>query len=150
MTKRTRYILLSVFGSLVLGLVLIYEVISTESVRAAVRAYGELMALGNRIDFSEAERLAAARTLCSRRFIASGRLTAGPEGGIAGLPRTINKNFQAWREGPNVWICPTNRIGPLYQFVHEDGHWRFDGLVGILRPGGEVVKATELPDIGAD
>jgi hypothetical protein len=99
------------------SLTLAYEVVATRPVREAVRAYTELMALGNREDLSDADRLAAARLLCSQRFRASGRLTLGPKGGIAGLPRTINKNFQAWREGPNVWICPTNRIGPVYQFV---------------------------------
>ena len=73
-------------------------------------------------------------------------LSLGPEGGIGGLPRTINKNFQAWLEGPNVWLCPTNRIGPVYQFVNEDGQWRFDGLVAILRPRGQIIRTTEMPD----
>ena len=63
-----------------------------------------------------------------------------------GIPRNINKNFQAWREGSNVWICPTNRIGPVYQFVFETGRWRFDGPVAILRARGEIVRTTELPD----
>ena len=61
------------------------------------------------------------------------------EGGIVGLPRNIHKNFQAWRHGPHVWICPTNRVGPVYQFVREAGAWRFDGPVGILRGRGEVI-----------
>ena len=62
------------------------------------------------------------------------------EGGIVGLPRNIHKNFQAWRQGPNVWLCPTNRVGPVYQFVRESGSWRFDGPVGILRGRGEFVR----------
>jgi hypothetical protein len=66
------------------------------------------------------------------------------EGGIVGLPRSINKNFQAWRQGPNVWICPTNRVGPVYQFVLEGDDWRFDGPVGVLRPHGEFLPAGEL------
>jgi hypothetical protein len=125
---------------------LVYEIVATAPVRAAVRAYSELIAIGNRQDLSEAERLAAARALCSSRFRATRSLAIGPEGGIAGLPRTINKNFQAWQEGPNVWICPTNRIGPVYQFVRENGQWRFDGLVGILRPRGEIVPASDLSE----
>jgi hypothetical protein len=150
MTTRNRYLLLSCLCVLVVGCTLTYEIIATRAVREAVRAYTELMALGNRIDLSESERFAAARLLCSQRFRASGRLRLGPEGGIAGLPRTINKNFQAWREGPNVWICPTNRIGPVYQFVYEDNRWRFDGLIGILRRGGEIVKASEIPDLESE
>jgi hypothetical protein len=147
MRARNRYLLLSLLCVLMVSVTLAYEVVSTRPVRQAVRAYTELMALGNRDDLPESERLAAARVLCSQRFRTSGRLRLGPEGGIAGLPRTINKNFQAWREGPNVWICPTNRVGPVYQFVFEDGRWRFDGLVGILRRGGEIVKASEVPDV---
>ena len=64
-----------------------------------------------------------------------------PEGGLVDIPRNLHKNFKAWNEGPNVLICTSNRIGPIYQFVYEDGCWRFDGLVGILhlmgrsRPG---------------
>jgi hypothetical protein len=84
--------------------------------------------------------------LCSSRYLSTRSLSLGPEGGIGGLPRTINKNFQAWREGPNVWICPTNRIGPVYQFISENGHWRFDGLIAILRARGEIIRTTEMPD----
>ena len=58
------------------------------------------------------------------------------------IPRNLNKNFKAWREGPNVLICTSNRIGPVYQFVYEDGRWHFDGLVGILNPGA---KSSERP-----
>ena len=43
-------------------------------------------------------------------------------------------------------ICTSNRVGPIYQFVYEDGRWRFDGLVGILRSWGEIVRASDLPD----
>jgi hypothetical protein len=132
---------------LAVGGTLAYEIVSTRAVREAVRAYTELMALGNRVDLSESQRIAAARALCSRRFLVTGKLALGPEGGIAGLPRTINKNFQAWREGRSVWICPTNRIGPVYQFVFDDGRWRFDGLVGILRRDGEIVKTSDMPDL---
>ena len=41
---------------------------------------------------------------------------------------------------------PTNRVGPLYQFVFEAGAWRFDGPVGLLRGRGEVVPLADLTD----
>jgi hypothetical protein len=63
-----------------------------------------------------------------------------------GLPRNIHKNFQAWRHGKDVWICPTDRVGPIYQFVYEADGWKFDGPAGILRARGEIVPAGELPD----
>ena len=69
-------------------------------------------------------------SLCTARYLQAHPLAVAAEGGIIGVPRNINKNFKAWREGPNVWICPTNRIGPVYQFVFENGAWRFDGPVG--------------------
>jgi hypothetical protein len=131
-----------------IGSGLAYEIVSTRPVREAVRTYSELVSLGNRPDLTEAQRLEAARSLCSSRYLSTRGLSLGPEGGIVGLPRTINKNFQAWREGPSVWICPTNRIGPVYQFVQEDGAWRFDGLVAILRGHGEIVRTADLPETG--
>jgi hypothetical protein len=149
MTTRTRYVLITAALLVLLGAGLAYEIISTRPVREAVRVYSDLVAVGNRPDLSESERLAAARKLCSSQYLSTRSLSLGPEGGIAGLPRTINKNFQAWREGPNVWICPTNRIGPVYQFVRENGEWRFDGLVAILRPRGEVVRTTDMPELEA-
>ncbi len=73
-------------------------------------------------------------------------LAVSPEGGLIGIPRNVSMNFQAWREGPNVWICTRNRIGPVYQFVFEEGRWRFDGPIAILRQWGEIVRTSELPD----
>ena len=61
---------------------------------------------------------------------------------MVGLPRGIHRNFQAWREGDEVWLCPTDRVGPVYRFVFEGGAWKFDGLVGLLRPGGRVEPAA--------
>ena len=84
--------------------------------------------------------------MCTARYLQAHPLAVAAEGGIAGIPRNINKNFQAWREGANVWVCPTNRIGPVYQFVFENGSWRFDGPVGILRAWGDFVRTSELPD----
>ena len=100
--------------------------------------------------FPRPERLALARALCSSGYLSRRPLSLGPEGGIVGLPRAIDKNFEAWREGPNVWICPTKRtntLRPVYQFIREDGAWRFDGPVAILRPWGEVVRTTEMPEL---
>jgi hypothetical protein len=146
MTTRTRPVLIIVAIVPLAGAALAYEIISTRPVREAVRVYTELVTTGNRADLADEQRLIGARRLCSARYLATGSLSLGPEGGIGGLPRTINKNFQAWREGQNVWICPTNRIGPVYQFVSENGQWRFDGLIAILRARGEIIRTTEMAD----
>jgi hypothetical protein len=137
-------------GALVLLLIggLAYEIVSTAPVRGAVRTCSELLTIANRPGMKVEERLAAARALCSRRYLATHNLAVAESGdGLVGVPRNFNKNFKGWREGPNVWICPTNRIGPIYQFVHEDGAWRFDGPVGILRPWGEIVPMTDVPEL---
>lgn len=116
-------------------------VIWTAPERASVRAYTELLGAANRQD------TAAARRLCTRRFAESHPLTPAPDGGLVGLPRNIHMRFQTWRHGPHVWLCPTNRLGPVYQFVSEGGAWRFDGPVGILAPPrGEFVPSDQLPD----
>ena len=47
--------------------------------------------------------------------------------------------------GPHVWVCPTNRVGPIFQFVFEEGVWKFDGPIGALRPRGKVVPFEEVP-----
>ena len=103
----------------------------------------ELFTIANRPDLTDAERLTRAQSLCTARYLQAHPLAVAAEGGLVGVPRNINKNFKAWREGPNVWICPTNRIGPVYQFVFENGNWRFDGPVGILRLLGRF-----RPDLG--
>jgi hypothetical protein len=136
-------------GALVLMLVggLTYEVVSTAPVRGAVRTCSELLTIANRPGLKSEERLAAARALCTKRYLDTHKLdVAESGGGLVGIPRNLNKNFKGWRQGPHVWICPTNRIGPIYQFVSEDGAWRFDGPVGILRPWGEIVPLTDMPD----
>jgi hypothetical protein len=117
------------------------EVITTRPVRRSVTAYTALLGAAN------AQDLDAVRRLCSTRYLESHPLRPAREGGVIGLPRNIHKNFRAWRHGANVWLCPTNRVGPLYQFVLEDGSWRFDGPVGILRGRGEVVPYADLMDV---
>jgi hypothetical protein len=136
-------------GAVVLILLggLTYEILSTGPVRGAVRTCSELFTIANRPGLRPEERIAAARALCTRHYLQTHKLDVAGDGqGLVGIPRNINKNFKAWREGPNIWICPTNRIGPIYQFVYEDGSWRFDGPVGILRPWGEIVPMADRPE----
>jgi hypothetical protein len=105
--------------------------------REAVRVYTALIVAANRQD------VAAARRLCSGRYLGSHTLAPAPEGGIVNLPRSIHTRFQVWRDGPNVRLCPTNRVGPVYQFVREAGVWKFDGPIGILRGRGEFVPLDD-------
>lgn len=118
-------------------LALFFEILWTAPERSAISAYHRLISAANRGD------LAAAERLCSRRYLSAHPLEAAPEGGIVNLPRGIHKNHQAWRHGRNVWFCPTNRIGPIYQFVPERGSYVFDGLVGRLEPGNLIVPIQE-------
>jgi len=113
------------------------EVIWTQPVRASVQTYFALIDAANR------QAVDRARALCTARFRAKHSLEPAPEGGLVGLPRGIDKNFQGWRNGPNVWVCPANRVGPVYQFVREDGQWRFDGPIGLLQPDGRVERLEE-------
>jgi hypothetical protein len=144
MRKRSTALVVVIIAALAGGLA--FEVVTTQPVRGAMRTLSALFTIANRPDLTENDRLAAARSLCTARYLQAHPLAVAAEGGIIGIPRNINKNFKAWREGPNVWICPTNRIGPVYQFVYEDGAWRFDGPVGILRAWGDFVPTSELPD----
>jgi hypothetical protein len=147
MTPPARYILIAATIIVLIGSGLAYEIVWTRPVREAVRTYSELVSLGNRTDLTENQRLEAARSLCSSRYLSTRGLSLGPEGGIVGLPRTIYTNFQAWREGENVWICPRKRNGPIYQFVEQNGVWRFDGLVAVFGRHGEIVNAADLQDV---
>ena len=115
-------------------------------VRRSVLTYTELLGAANRPDLTDDQRLDLARRLCSTRYLQTHDLKLAPEGGLVGIPRNIHQNFQAWRHGPHVWLCPTNRVGPVYQFVNENGSWRFDGPVGMLRPHGAMVPYEEAPD----
>jgi hypothetical protein len=144
--NRTRIFLISALITVLVAAVVAFEVIATQPVRGAMRTCSALFTIANRPDLTDTERLDAARSLCSTRYLQAHPLALAAEGGLSGFPRNINKNFQAWRDGPNVWICTANRIGPVYQFVFENGAWRFDGPVAILRPWGEIVRTSELPD----
>ncbi|MGO9922108.1 MAG: hypothetical protein ACLQIB_46350 [Isosphaeraceae bacterium] len=149
--SRLRLILISAGITALVLAWLAFEIITTGPVRGALHTCAELLTIANRPGVSEPDRLAAARKLCSQRYLQTHQLAVadGNDGGLVGFPRNFNKNFKAWREGPNVWICPTNRdnpVRPVYQFVFEDGGWRFDGPVAILRPWGQIVRTSELPD----
>lgn len=137
-------------GAIVLVLLggLAYEIISTAPVRGAVRTCSELFTIANRPDLGSDQRIDAARALCSERYLATHRLDIADDGqALVGFPRNLNKNFKAWRHGPNVWVCPTNRVGPVYQFVFERAAWRFDGPIGILRPWGQIVPMADVPGL---
>ena len=152
MNTRARNIWLAAAAGSLLVAGLGYEILTTQPVRGALRAFSDLVAIGNRLDLPESSRLELARALCSSGYLARRPLSLGPEGGIVGLPRAIDKNFEAWRQGPNVWICPTKRtntLRPVYQFINENSSWRFDGAVAILRPWGEVIRTTEMPGLEA-
>ena len=124
-------------GILAAILVVGFEIIATKPVREAVRAYTELISAANRSD------LDTARAVCTERYLIKHPMKLAQEGGIVGLPRNIHKNFQSWREGQEVWLCPTNRVGPVFRFVNEKGQWKFDGVVGQLMPGGRVEPMEE-------
>jgi hypothetical protein len=142
---RTHVILIAALIILLGAAGLAFEVVTTQPVRGAMRTCSAIFTIANRPDLTDSARLDAGRALCSTRYLQAHPLTLAAEGGLNGFPRNINKNFKAWREGTSVWICPTNRVGPVYQFVFENGDWRFDGPVAILRPWGEIVHTTELP-----
>ena len=103
--------------------------------QGAVATYTDLIFAANVQD------LPTIRRLCTARYLQGRTIREAKEGGVVGLPRNINKNFQAWREGESVYLCPTNRVGPVYRFVQEDGRWKFDGPAGILVAGGQFVRS---------
>ena len=108
--------------------------------RAAMASFVALVQAANQ------QNLDAARSLCSRRYLAGHPLSEAKEGGLVGFPRNIQKNFQVWSQGDAIWICPTNRIGPIYQFLKEDGTWKFDGPIGVLRPRGQILLTPQDGD----
>ena len=130
---------------------LIVEAIRTAPVRDALRVFTRLVDAGNRGD------LATVRSLCSSRYLRAHPPRLAAEGGMVGPPRRIHPNFLAWRHGPDVWVCPTDRqqARPVFQLIREGDGWRFDGPVGVLlvgnafvpRPsGGDPDEADEPPD----
>lgn len=118
----------TVVAFVVLGLALVY--VQTQPTRASVQTFSALIGAANRGD------VRAAEPLCSKRYRQSHTIQAALGGGIEGLPRNIHKNFQVWRDGAIVLLCPTNRIGPVYRFVFEEAEWKFDGIAGLLQSDG--------------
>jgi hypothetical protein len=142
--SRTRVALIAVAIAVLLLGGLVFEIITTQPTRGAIRTCAELFTIANRPELTDSQRLEAAALLCSQRYLKAHPLQVAPEGGIVNLPRNLNKNFKAWREGNNVLICTSDRIGPVYQFIYERGRWRFDGLVGILQSRRELKRTSEL------
>jgi hypothetical protein len=145
MTKTKSAILGTAIGILILA-ALAFEIIATQPIRGAVRTCSKLFTVANQPDLPTRERLRAASELCTARYLKQHPLEVAPEGGLVNIPRNLNKNYKAWREGPNVLICTSNRVGPIYQFVYEGDRWRFDGLAGVLGPWGQVMPASDLPE----
>lgn len=123
------------------GLIRIGRTLATT--RGAVAAYARLIASANVAD------LATIRTLCTDRFLAEHPLRGAERGGVVGFPRQIHPNYQVWVEGEEVWLCQGNRVGLVVRFRREAGVWKYDGEVGLLRPGGQVVKPgrDDSPDL---
>ena len=140
MTQKSKSLAIGAAVVLAVILALVTMAIGTAPTRGALRTYTEMLGAAN------AEDVEAVRRVCSARYVANHDIKVAPEGGIIGFPRNIHKNFKAWRSGSNVWLCPTNRVGPVYQFVNEAGLWRFDGPVGTLNPGNVF---TAFVDEGA-
>ena len=135
-------------GSLLLAGLLIAPLSSV--VRSLRMTRGGMATFTALVAWANAQDLDAVRSLCSSRYLASHPIRRSTEGGVVGLPRNIHKNFQVWREGGEIWLCPTNRVGPVYRLVLEGGSWRFDGLVGLLRSGGRVEPVGEVDPENAD
>lgn len=127
----------SIVGGAAIVALIAVEVVRTGPQRGAVRTYSALIAAANRRD------LTTARALCTDRYLKTHQLVLAEEGGLVGLPRNIHKNFQVWKDGADVRLCPTNRVGPVYRFVREGDSWKFDGPIGLLMPGGQVVPMDD-------
>jgi len=113
---------------------------ATRAARSLRMTRGALATYAALLDAANVQDLGAVRSLCARGYLAGHPPAAAPGGGVVGLPRTIHRNFQAWRQVDEVWLCPTDRVGPVYRFVEEGGGWKFAGVVGLLRAGGRVER----------
>lgn len=115
------------------------EIALTGPTRGAMRTYTALLAAANRPEPAVEE----IRSLCTARYAREHPIAAAVEGGVVGFPRNFHKNFQIWRDGDDVLLCPTNREGPVYGFRRGRGDWRFDGLIGQLS-GGKLLRGEGL------
>jgi hypothetical protein len=139
--SRGRWALVALVGMALLAVPTSRAVRALGMTRGGLATFAKVLAWGNAGD------LDAVRSLCSRRYLASHRVERSTEGGVVGLPRMIHKNFQAWVEGEDVWLCPTDRVGPVYRLVVEGRAWKFDGLAGLLGANGRVEPAVEEPEM---
>jgi hypothetical protein len=140
---RARVIIIFVAVTLLLIAGVAFEIVTTQPVRGAMRTCSELFSAGNRPGLTDDQRLDAARALCSARYLQTHALAVAPEGGLVGIPRNINMHFKAWREGQSVWVCTRDRVGPVYQFVYEDGRWKFDGAVALIDRFGRMLRTPD-------
>ena len=111
-----------------------------QKTREAMRTFTALVSFGN------AQDLQGVRSLCTKRYLDAHPIIPATEGGVVGLPRNIHKNFQVWNESGQVWLCPTDRVGPVYRLYveTEGGGYKFDGPVGLLRPGGRTEPLGDI------
>lgn len=113
----------------------------TRAERESMQCFVALMNAANQGDLEKMN------LYCTQDYLKRQPLELAPEGGAKNIPRGIDKNFQVWRSGASVRVCPTNRVGPVYQFKHEQGRWKFDGVIGILRPGGRILPVDPQSQI---
>ncbi len=113
-------------GALLVAIVWIAAVVTAPE-RDALRTYTRLVTAANRGDVE------AVQGLCTTRFLSENPPRLADEGGLVGLPRAIHKNYQIWRSGRDIHICPSNRVGVVFRMVRSGEAWLFDGLVGVTR-----------------
>jgi hypothetical protein len=140
---RARWVALAIVAILLLAYPTARLVRSTAMTRGGMSTFTRLIASAN------VEDLETVRALCTTRYLAEHPIHRATEGGVAGFPRTIHKNFQVWSEGNEVWLCPGNRVGAVYRLVKEGNLWKFDGLVGLLKPGGRVEILEQVAGSGS-
>ncbi len=97
---------------------------------------------------AEAGDLEQARSLCTERFLDEVGLQQTEAGSFFQVPVTLEKNYRLWRRTDGViWLRPTDIRGPVYQFLRDDDHWRFDGLIARDEYRGRLrsIAGTPLP-----
>ena len=157
MTKtRTALISTAIVAILLAGLV--FEVVTTQPVRGAMRTCSELFTIANRLELTEPDAARATRAMLggARRALLGSlpshriRWPWPPKGESSAFRATSTRTSKRGEKDRTSGSVPTNRIGPVYQFVFEDGRWRFDGLVAILGPWGEIVRTQDLTNAVAE
>jgi hypothetical protein len=135
------------WGLAALAVAAVLAVPASRAIRSLVMTHGAMASFTALVASGNAQDLDSVRRLCSAGYLARHAIKRAIEGGVVGLPRNIHQNFQVWRQGDEVWLCPTNRVGPVYRFVSEDGTWKFAGLVGMLGPGGRIERTEGDSDL---